>query len=187
MKGKVEKEIIETKYSTYEKTFIQLKEYHLRNQIPVQYYELDSYWYYKQNNNTGEHGGIKLYEPRSDIFPNGIDTLQREILQTPLIVHHKYYSTDNLYQDEYQFFNGSDGKVSLPLEQRFFNKIFSQIKQWGVEILIQDWLSSVYEDMPESSWDVRTAREYHLHLAGGAKQTGIKLIYKWFYKWFIEG
>ncbi|CAF1248998.1 unnamed protein product [Rotaria sordida] len=162
---------------TYEQTFIKLKEYHLKQHIPIQYYELDSYWYYKQNNNTGEHGGIKLYEPRSDIFPNGIEILQREILQTPLIVHHKYYSTDNLYQNKYQFLNGSDGHVSLPLEQIFFNKIFSQIKQWGVEILIQDWLSSVYEDMPDSSYDIYTAREYHLHLAEGAKQAGIKLIY----------
>ncbi|CAF2793504.1 unnamed protein product [Rotaria sp. Silwood2] len=162
---------------TYEQTFIKLKEYHLKEHIPIQYYELDSYWYYKQNNNTGEHGGIKLYEPRPDVFPNGIEILQREILKTPLIVHHKYYSTDNLYQNKYQFLNGSDGKVSLPLEQIFFNKIFSQIKQWGVEILIQDWLSSVYEDMPDSSWDIHTAREYHLHLAEGSKQAGIKLIY----------
>ncbi|CAF1021377.1 unnamed protein product [Adineta steineri] len=162
---------------TYEQTFINLKEYHLKQQIPVQYYELDSYWYYKQNNYTGEHGGIKLYEPRPDVFPNGIESLRRDILKTPLIVHHKYYSTDNLYQDKYRFLNGSDGKVSLPLDQRFFNKIFSQIKQWGVEILIQDWLSSVYEDMPDSSYDVYTAREYHLHLAEGAKQAGIKLIY----------
>lgn len=162
---------------TYEQTFIKLKQYHLEQHIPVQYYELDSYWYYKQNNNTGEHGGIKLYEPRPDVFPDGIATLQRNVLQTPLIVHHKYYSTDNLYQYEYQFLNGSNGAVALPLDQSFFNKIFSQIKQWGVEILIQDWLSSVYEDMPDSSWDVHTAREYHLHLAAAAKQAGIKIIY----------
>ena len=162
---------------TYEQTFIKLKEYHLREQIPIQYYELDSYWYYKQNNNTGEHGGIKLYEPRPDVFPNGIDMLQREFLRTPLIVHHKYYSPNNLYRNMYQFLDGSDGKVSLPLDQGFFNKIFSQIKRWGVEILIQDWLSSVYEDMPEASWDVNIARDYHLHLAEGAKQAGIKLIY----------
>jgi hypothetical protein len=162
---------------TYEQTFIRLKEYHLQQKIPIQYYELDSYWYYKQNNNKGEHGGIKLYEPRPDVFPNGMEKLQASILKTPLIVHHKYYSTDNLYQNKYQFVNGSDGKVSLPIDQKFFNKIFSQIKQWGVEILIQDWLSSVYEDMPEASYDVQTAREYHLHLAEGAKQAGIKLIY----------
>ncbi len=162
---------------TYEQTFIKLKDYHLKQQIPIQYYELDSYWYYKQNNNTGEHGGIKLYEPRPDVFPIGIEILQRDILKTPLIVHHKYYSTDNLYQTKYQFLNGSNGKVSLPIDQKFFNKIFSQIKQWGVEILIQDWLSSVYEDMPDSSYDVHIAREYHLHLAEGAKQAGIKLIY----------
>lgn len=162
---------------TYEQTFIKLKDYHVTEQIPIQYYELDSYWYYKQNNNTGEHGGIKLYEPRPDVFPNGIDGLQRNTLHTPLIVHHKYYSTDNLYQYTYNFLNGSVGQVALPLDQVFFNKIFSQVKQWGVEILIQDWLSSVYEDMPESSYDVQTAREYHLHLAEGSKQAGIKLIY----------
>ena len=162
---------------TYEQTFIKVKAYHLQEKIPVQYYELDSYWYYKQNNNTGEHGGIKFYEPRPDVFPNGIDGLQRDVLKTPVIVHHKYYSTDNLYQEKYQFRNGSDGKVSLPIDQRFFNKIFSQIKQWGVEILIQDWLSSIYEDMPDASYDVFTAREYHLHLAEGAKQAGIKIIY----------
>ncbi|CAF0795736.1 unnamed protein product [Adineta ricciae] len=162
---------------TYEQTFIKLKEYHLQEKIPIRYYELDSYWYYKQNNNTGEHGGIKLYEPRPDVFSHGIQVLQRDVLQTPIIVHHKYYSTDNLYQAKYLFKNGTDGKVSLPLDQRFFNKIFSQIKQWGVEILIQDWLSSVYEDMPDASYDVYTAREYHLHLAEAAKQAGIKLIY----------
>ncbi|CAF4651639.1 unnamed protein product, partial [Rotaria magnacalcarata] len=162
---------------TYEQTFIKLKQYHVNERIPIQYYELDSYWYYKQNNYTGEHGGIMLYEPRPDVFPNGIDGLQRDVLHTPLIVHHKYYSTDNLYQNTYRFVNGSVGGVSLPLDQTFFNKIFSQVKQWGVEILIQDWLSSVYEDMPESSWDVQTAREYHIHLAQGAKQAGVKIIY----------
>ncbi|CAM4906224.1 unnamed protein product [Rotaria socialis] len=162
---------------TYEQTFIKLKQYHVNERIPIQYYELDSYWYYKQNNYTGEHGGIMLYEPRPDVFPNGIDGLQKDVLHTPLIVHHKYYSTDNLYQNTYRFVNGSVGGVSLPLDQTFFNKIFSQVKQWGVEILIQDWLSSVYEDMPESSWDVQTAREYHIHLAEGAKQAGVKIIY----------
>ncbi|CAF1102529.1 unnamed protein product [Didymodactylos carnosus] len=161
----------------YEETFIKLKQYHVAQQIPIQYYELDSYWYYKENNYTGEHGGILWYEPRPDVFPSGIEQLRMNTLQTPLIVHHKYYSYDNLYQIFYRFLNGSDYKVSLPLDQTFFNKILSQIKQWGVEIMIQDWLSSIYEDMPEASWDTYTAREYHLHLAGGAKQAGIKLLY----------
>lgn len=163
--------------STYEKTMIDLRNYHRSAKIPIGYYELDSYWYYKQNNNTGEHGGIKFYEPRPDVFPSGIKNLQKTVFQTPLIVHHKYYSTDNIYQTFYKFVNGSDGKVSLPVDQRFFNKIFSQIKSWGVEILIQDWLSSIYEDMPEASYDVETARQYHLHLSGAAKQSNIKIIY----------
>jgi hypothetical protein len=72
----------------YEETILSVKKYHVSIGVPVRYYELDSWWYYKEHNSTGEHGGIKFYEPRPDIFPNGLNYVQQK-LSTPLVVHHK--------------------------------------------------------------------------------------------------
>jgi hypothetical protein len=53
----------------YQDTLKDIKEWHVRAKLPVGIYELDSWWYFKSGGSKAEHGGIKLWEPRPEIFP----------------------------------------------------------------------------------------------------------------------
>lgn len=45
----------------------------------------------------GESGGVKLWQPMPQIFPQGMQYIQQK-LGTPLVTHSKYYAPDNEYQ-----------------------------------------------------------------------------------------
>lgn len=133
----------------YQTTIVDVLNYHKSIQLPIRYYELDSWWYYKGNNSVGESGGIKLWEPRPDIFPDGMDGIQ-SILNTPLVTHSKYYSPDNEYKKKFPFM--IEEQAAIPLTGDFWNFIMSQAASWGVTTWEQDWLASIFELMVQPSW-----------------------------------
>ncbi len=66
---------------------------------------------------------MKLWEPRKDVFPKGMPSIQQQ-LQTPIITHNKYYSPDNQYQTEFDFL--VEQHAAMPLTQDFWNYIMAQ-------------------------------------------------------------
>lgn len=56
-------------YNTYEETMIKVAEYHTSAGIPVQSYQLDSWWYYKY---LYFDGGLVLWEPHPEGYVNGV-------------------------------------------------------------------------------------------------------------------
>src|SRR5690348_1673836 len=85
--------------------------------------ELDSWWYFKGNNSVVESGGIKLWQPRPDVFPSGMEYIQQQ-LGTPLVTHSKYYSQDNEYQQNFDFM--VESQAALPLQIEYWQYIMSQ-------------------------------------------------------------
>jgi len=61
-------------------------------QIPFENFQFDSWWYFK-----GKNGGVKLWEPITDIFPNGMEEVHARMGNIPLALHNRYFSPDNDY------------------------------------------------------------------------------------------
>jgi hypothetical protein len=157
--------------TNYENIFLDLKKYHKEIKLPIRYYELDSWWYPKFNDSYNR-GGIKKYEPNPKLLPNGFRYLRMK-LDTPLATHSRYYSSDNVYQNEYKFLH--QPKASIPLQVEYFNMKFAQLKSWGVTHLIYDWLESIYEFMPIVATDVSTARNYLLNMNNAALNNDLSI------------
>ena len=47
---------------------------HLTDLYVVRYYQFDSWWYYK-----GANKGVSLWEPRRDVFPNGMEYVAKAL------------------------------------------------------------------------------------------------------------
>lgn len=52
----------------YETTMIDVKKYHTSIQLPIRYYELDSWWYFKGNGSVEESGGFFFFSLSSSIL-----------------------------------------------------------------------------------------------------------------------
>jgi hypothetical protein len=53
--------------------------------LQIQYFQFDSWWYYKVGGNVGK-GAVTLWEPMPDIFP---DLMSPTWLDMPLVLHNR--------------------------------------------------------------------------------------------------
>ncbi|XP_048777200.2 uncharacterized protein LOC125681238 isoform X4 [Ostrea edulis] len=118
----------------YEQTMMDL----INKTIPFfNYFQFDSWWYYK-----GSSGGVKLWEPRNDIFPHGFGYFYNHTFSL-LALHNRYWSKDTSYAKQnggkYDFIVEDSG--ALPVEQTFWNDLLNKTLTWGLVMYEQDWLN----------------------------------------------
>lgn len=106
------------------------------NQIPMAYMQLDSWWYPKGPNAdwTAVGDGEYLLEADKTLFPDGLAAFQSR-LGMPLITHARWITADSPYATEYKM----SGNVSI--DPAFWQSIMSYLRQSGVIVYEQDWLS----------------------------------------------
>ena len=75
----------------YEETMIDVKKYVDSIGIPVKYVLLDSWWYYK-----GDNDGVKNWKPMPNIFPDGMEYVHNQT-DWPIQAHNRYWSINNIY------------------------------------------------------------------------------------------
>eukprot|EP01130_Rhizamoeba_saxonica_P013826 TRINITY_DN5943_c0_g1_i1.p1 TRINITY_DN5943_c0_g1~~TRINITY_DN5943_c0_g1_i1.p1 ORF type:complete len:747 (+),score=106.83 TRINITY_DN5943_c0_g1_i1:13-2253(+) len=158
-------------HKNYEKTMSDVKMYLDSIKVPVKNYQLDSWWYYK-----GENNGVKLWEPRHDIFPNGIKNLQ-EILDAPLILHNRYFSPDNLYSTEMNFPFQTETRMALPKDSNLFTYIMGLAKEWGMSVYEQDWLITTFEGMESTQNTTDFAETWLRNMGFAAKELDLNIQY----------
>jgi len=108
--------------------------------IPYGYLQLDSWWYFKDSGLLSP-GGLILWEPQPEMFPDGLTAFQAE-LGLPLITHNRWFAIDNDYRDDYDFID--DREMSLPLGRGVFDHFMADALSWNVATYEQDWLMSQY-------------------------------------------
>jgi len=157
----------------YEDTLIDVADAFLADDIPVRYWLLDSWWYYK-----GKANGVLRWEPRPDIFPNGLGYLYN---RTNLLVqaHNRYWSKSNVYAKQnggdYSFFLDNQGGV--PLQQRFWDDFLSHRQAWGLRVYEQDWLNVELTRVDILRTDINAARNWLLQMDRGASKNALTIQY----------
>lgn len=160
----------------YYDTLLAVKEYASLSAIPIKYWLLDSWWYYRSSANNG----VKNWTAQSAMFPNGLESLFQS---TGLYVqaHNRYWSPDNIYASQ----NGGDFNFqvdpvhlgAVPDDPTFWQKLFQNAKSWGLSVYEQDWLFNELYYAQMLLIDVSLSKKWLEQMADAAYEEGISIQY----------
>ena len=131
--------------------------------IPAQYFQLDSWWYYK-----GINDGVTLWEPMPSVFPDGLKQFLSNDL--PVALHNRYFAPDNQYRGKYNMICEDWG--CLPLDQSLFEYMMSRVKPWGTFLYEQDWLITTYMSLNCTRNNVSNAMDFLQAMGNAATNQG---------------
>ncbi|KAK3600158.1 hypothetical protein CHS0354_012281 [Potamilus streckersoni] len=116
----------------------------------------DSWFYYK-----GLAQGIKTWEARPDVFPDG------------------FPARDTTYAKQnggmYNFL--LEELKGLPLDEVFWRDLFMNATKWGLILYEQDWLNVEFRGVPSLLNNVHMGRQWLMLMGAGAKATNIRIQY----------
>jgi hypothetical protein len=126
--------------------------------IPVHAVHVDSWFYpHVHLRPVSEEGapvvppsGMMSWEPREDVFPEGLEGLSQRLGSRPLSFHSRHFSARSPYFEAHEAF--VDGEQAHPVEPAFFHLLLERAARWGAVTYEQDW-------MVESFFGVRGLRE----------------------------
>lgn len=150
--------------------------YHQASHIPVQSYQLDSWWYTKY---LEFDGGLVLWEPRADVFPHGIEAVYN-VTQKPMTMHNRWFSSHNDYMGDYLF--AVQGDAALPvgsIEQveSLYSHLMRFRQKWGLKVYEQDWLTNQYMFLNITRSDVTVAWNWEMGMGRAAAANGLLIQY----------
>jgi hypothetical protein len=126
--------------------------------VPVSAVQIDSWFYPHQDPRPVSAEGAPIvppsgmmrWEPRADIFPDGLHALRRRLGGRPLAFHSRHFSARSPYFEVYEAWR--DGESAHPAGPELLAQLLAQAAAWGAVTYEQDW-------MVESFLGVRGLRE----------------------------
>lgn len=155
----------------YQQTMLSV---HRKLSLPFHYIQLDSWWYYK-----GLKGGASEWESRPDVFPDGLPFLYRQLENTPLAAHNRYWAVDNVYSDRYAFLLDEVNQMSLPVGNDTFwiDLLGTASRTWGLVMYEQDWLHRQTSEFIPLRTDIELGRQWLLSMGEGADRANVNIQY----------
>jgi len=154
----------------YQDTMIDVKKYTVDELgLPVKYWLMDSWWYYK-----GNGGGVKNWTAMPNIFPDGIEYVYKNT-GWKIQAHNRYYSTDNVYLDLYPFTCSTAD--CLPTSEAFWEYLFDINENWGLITYEQDWESTSESDTPLLYNTTYFGKEWLTQMNNAAINHGLSIQY----------
>ncbi len=150
-------------------TLLEVKKHIKEIDLPIQYYDLDSWWYIKSVSSAkrkllgnfgrivggGLYGGAIKYEIDPYYMHVDVDVLSR-ILEKPLVAHHRWIDSETPYKRKFNFYTeknklnfwarlirGYDDK-SICLDKDFWGMIMSNCEKRNIAIYEQDWMDGQF-------------------------------------------
>jgi len=169
---------------TYLDTLLDVYDYSRQLGIPYRHALLDSWWYYK-----GWSDGVKNWTAMESIFPGGNEGIRNLFDQTgwPFIAHNRWWSNDTTYAKqsggkwdfyvETQSTKYTNEAMALPLDQDFWNYLFSTSRQWGLYTYEQDWLYNEFLGLNLTMEHVDVAETWLTQMGNAAENNGIFIQY----------
>jgi hypothetical protein len=155
---------------TYQQTITDSLSYMKSLDLPIQYVQFDSWWYYKLPNK----GALLLWEPMPSVFPDGLTPW----VGMPTTLHNRYFADINNYTANFTFLREPGAECSLPIDKDMFVYIMQdKIKNWGMVQYEQDWLITVYEAMNVTQTNVTAAHDWLTAMADAATELGVTIQY----------
>lgn len=102
----------------YEDTMFDVQNHLNQLNLPVKYFQFDSWWYFK-----GIGDGVNVWDARPDIFPDGMKAVQQK-LGLPVVLHNRYWSPDTSYQKNFSFIVEKDESLPTDVCDFFFQFAF---------------------------------------------------------------
>lgn len=140
--------------------------------IPVQSYQLDSWWYYKT---LGVDGGLVRWEPHV----NGPFAIDMEVFQNktkkPVTLHNRWFSSVNDYCDNFTFvFEGPQALPAGFVEESvaLFDHMVRFQDQWNFAVYEQDWLTDQMETLRAPRENVTLAEDWLAGMTLAAERRG---------------
>ncbi len=173
----------------YQDTLLRALKMLLEKNIPIQYLQLDSWWYRKIPKPSWTRlpkkwfarlvkglamGGTKVWEPMPEHFPGGMAKF-REQLGIPLAAHARWFSPETPYAENYKFDLCEFG--AHPLERRFWGDLMRDAAKWGLIMYEQDWIITMFNHIPLLKRDVQVAEDWLTWMADAAARNHITIQY----------
>ncbi|KAF2355654.1 Kringle, partial [Trinorchestia longiramus] len=162
-------------YDNYEDLIVSLYNYAQKEEIPIRYVQLDSWWYYK-----GLGDGVKNWTARPDIFPNGIQRVYN-LTHWPILAHNRYFASDTDYATqnggEYPFYIEESTLKAVPLDKSFWDDLFDEALEWGLAVYEQDWLDREYEEVSVLHTNVTLGDDWLHNMATSAGEREVPVQY----------
>lgn len=178
-------------FTNYEEVIKAVKKYSVEVGLPYRYMQLDSWWYYRQDDKDKSGvplSGVTNWTARPDIFPEGLPHIHKKT-NWPIQAHNRYWATNNVYASNpllpigptnytgktFPFVWGDT--AGLPLTFEFWDYLFSINSDWGLTVYEQDWLSLVTSAVPALTQNVTFGRQWLLQMGQAAEAHGVSIQY----------
>lgn len=126
-------------------TLLAVKEDLTGKGIQVGYFQLDSWWYFKESGSGLLAKGLVEWKPLPELFPDGLKAFQKA-LGLPLIAHNRWFAKSNAYRDRYDFVESAT--MAFPTSGEVFQEFMDDASSWGVVTYEQDWLQNQWNGVP---------------------------------------
>ncbi|UJR16105.1 hypothetical protein I4U23_003017 [Adineta vaga] len=155
----------------YQETILSV---HRKLTLPYHYIQLDSWFYYK-----GLNGGVSQWQARPDIFPDGLPFVYRQVENTPLAAHNRYWAIDTVYSEKYAFLFDNISQMSLPIgNDTFWIDLLSEASNtWGLIMYEQDWLHKQTSNFKPLHTDILLGKQWLLSMGEGAEKANVNIQY----------
>ena len=177
------------KKMSYEDTMLAIKDYFDDHNIPISYYNFDSWWYLKHTNKTlttlfrplvrlsggGLYGNTLLWEVDPKNFTTDLKTFHREKFKKPITAHNRRWDARSPYVGNYKFETYKNHAV--PLEREFWQWLMKRAKESGIEVYEQDWMKNQIASMPILRQNFHAQENWLNNMATAAKEHGVDIFY----------
>jgi len=163
----------------YMGTLLAVQDEYKKDNIPLHYLQLDSWWYQKtrmspegkmggpKNAKLPEgtwnaYGGTLDYSASPDLFPQGLKSFQQQV-DLPIAVHGRWIDATSPYHAQY--------KISgvAPVDPKYWDGRAKYLADSGVICYEQDWLSAIYPNSPEMASNIDTGAAFTDNMARATK------------------
>ncbi|MFO8020164.1 MAG: hypothetical protein R6U96_16185 [Promethearchaeia archaeon] len=176
----------------YEETMVQIKNYFDEQNIPLQSYNFDSWWYLKYQSTFskvlstllkplyrvlggGLFGNILRWETDPAQFTTDLETFHKERFQKPIIAHSRRWDARSPYLDKFEF--ETDGDHAVPLNFKFWDWLMKFAKRSGIDVYEQDWLKTQVNSVSVLREDITAAGTWLKNMAEAANKNNVDIFY----------
>jgi len=173
----------------YEETLVLIKDYFEEHNIPIQYFNFDSWWYQKYTNKAfttifrpivrlmggGLYGNTVRWEADPDKFNTDLKTFHREKFQKPITAHNRRWDARSPYTKQYEFVTHKNHAIPLKLD--FWDWLMNHAKESGIVVYEQDWMKNQVESIPYLRKNYKAKEQWLKNMAIAAKSHDIDIFY----------
>lgn len=173
----------------YEDTMVGIKNYFETKNIPIRYYNFDSWWYLKHTNKLlttifrpivrllggGFYGNTMRWEIDPEKFSTDLKTFHRERFQKPITAHNRRWDARSPYLKEYKFITYKNH--ACPLNLDFWSWLMRHASESGIIVYEQDWMKNQIDSIPYLREKIDAKEKWLKNMARAGRENGVNVFY----------